>query len=340
MKFTRMAKVGLSVFAGHLTGKPKPLFVIVALTNRCVSHCRYCSIPDRRQREMTTDEIKSLIDQIVDMGTQRLGLWGGEPLVRDDIGEIVDYAVEKGLYVTVDSNGYLIPHKIDQLKNLQHLLLSIDGPEEANDANREKGGFRKVMKAIEVASKKNINLWTITVLTKNNIDEKSLDFLLDIADEYNFTTSFQLLHHSKNFGDSTTLRPTPEEYNNALRYLMKKKSEGRRIGTSYAAFRHLIDWPDHSKYILPDRKRGWKCWAGKFYANVDADGSVYPCSLLVEKVPSKNFLEVGFKEAFESLQEPPCQICQATCYTEYNMLFSLRLGTIMEWATAFRKSGR
>jgi len=335
-----MAKAGLGVFTGHLTGKPKPLFVIVAVTNRCVSHCSYCDIPNRCQREMTTDEIKSLIDQVVNMGTQRMGLWGGEPLVRDDIGEIIDYAVEKGLYVTLDSNGYLVPQKIDQLKNLSHLLLSIDGPEEANDANREKGGFKKVMKAIEIASKMDLSLWTITVLTKNNIDEKSIDFLLDLADEYNFTTSYQILHHSENFGDSVTLRPTPEEYNRALRYLMKKKKEGRRIGTSFAAFQHLINWPDHSKYILPDGKRNWKCWAGKFYANVDVDGSVYPCSLLVEKVPSKNFLEVGFREAFESLQDPPCRICQATCYTEYNMLFSLRLGTIMEWTTAFRKSGK
>ena len=174
-------------------------------------------------------------------------------------------------------------------------------------------------------------------MTKNNINEKSIDHLLDLADKYHFTTTYQLLHHSENFGDSITLRPTTEEYNEAIRMLMRKKKEGRRIGTSFALFEHLLSWKDHSRYKIPEQNKHWKCWAGKFYANVDADGSVYPCSLLVDYVPAKNFLDVGFKEAYESMSEIPCQQCMATCYTEYNMLFSLNFNTIFEWAQAFRR---
>lgn len=337
MEFFRMVKAGLGVIKGYITGKPDPLFVIFSVTNRCPSNCSYCSIPCREHKELTTDEIKSLIDQIKKMGTQRLGIWGGEPLVRDDIGEIVDYALDKGLYVTLDSNGYLLPEKIEKLKRLPHLLLSLDGPEEAHDANREPGSFKKVMKAVEAASAKKMNLWTITVLTKNNIGKESLDYLLDLAEKYNFTTTYQLLHHSENFGDSFSLRPSGEEYNEAVKYLMKRKQEGARIGTSMRAFQHLLDWPDHSKFKIPEGKGSWKCWAGKFYANVDVDGKVYPCSLLVEHVPAKNYLEAGFKEAYESISPLPCQRCLATCYTEYNMLFSLNFFTIFEWTLAFRK---
>lgn len=337
MKFTTMARAGLGVFEGHLTGKPKPLFIIISVTNKCPSNCSYCNIPKREQRELTLDEIKSLLDQIVAMGTQRVGIWGGEPLIRDDIGEIIDYAVSKGLYVTLDSNGYYLPEKIEQLKNLPHLLLSIDGDEKAHDANREPGSYQKVLKAAQAASSRKMNLWTITVLTKNNINEKSVDHLLYLADKYNFTTSYQLLHHSENFGDSLTLRPTREEYNEALKMLMEKKKQGRRIGTSFNAFHHLIEWGDHNRYRIPEKHKHWDCWAGRFYANVDTDGKVYPCSLLVDQVDAKNYLEVGFKEAYEYIAQIPCRQCMATCYTEYNMLFSLNFSTIFEWAYAFRR---
>ncbi|MCE1246952.1 MAG: radical SAM protein [Firmicutes bacterium] len=336
MEFGRMARAGLGVFEGRITGKPKPMFVIISVTNRCPSRCNYCRIPCREQREMTTDELKSLIDQVVAAGTQRIGIWGGEPLVRDDIGEIIDYAVGRGLYVTLDSNGYLLPERIDLLKNLPHLLLSIDGDETSHDANREKGSYQKVLAAIKTASARKMNLWTITVLTKNNINDKSIDHLLDLADEYNFTTTYQLLHHQENFGDSTSMRPTDEEYRDCIKRLMEKKRQGRRIGTSFKLFKHLLEWSDHKHYMLPKQRSDWKCWAGKFYANVDADGKVYPCSLLVDHVPAKNFLEVGFEEAYKSISELPCQQCMATCYSEYNMLFSLNFDVIFEWATAFR----
>lgn len=337
MKLSTMADVGLKVIQGHLTGRPSPIFVIIAVTNRCNSRCSYCHIPSRYEGEMTLQQIKSLTDQVYAMGTRRIGIWGGEPLIRDDIGTIVNYILDRGIYVTLDSNGYLLPDRIDELKRLPHLLLSIDGDEKAHDSNREKGSFRKVMKAIESASSRKMNLWTITVLTRNNIDEKSIDYLLDLADEYRFNATFQVLHHTDRMGDSSTLRPSPEDYHRALDYIIRKKREGRRIGTSFKALQHIRNWQDYRLSFIPEKNSDWKCWGGKFFANVDADGSVYPCSLLVGIHPAKNFIDVGFETAYRSMPDIPCQQCLATCYSEYNLLFSLNPATILEWITAFKR---
>ena len=54
---------------------------------------------------MTTREVFRLFDEIAAMGTIRIGLWGGEPLIRDDIGDILEYGKKKGFYITMDTNG-------------------------------------------------------------------------------------------------------------------------------------------------------------------------------------------------------------------------------------------
>lgn len=147
-------RMGWHAFEANAYGRKFPLNVMLSVTNRCPSSCGYCKIPSREQKELTTEQIFSLIDQICEMGCQRLGLWGGEPLLRDDIGLLIDYAKRKGLFITLDSNGYLLPQKMKAINNLDHLILALDGPEEIHDLNRETGSFRKVMDAIKISSAK------------------------------------------------------------------------------------------------------------------------------------------------------------------------------------------
>ena len=335
MKFSTMAKAGISVLKGHLTSIKGPIFVTLATNNSCQSHCKYCKIPKRQQPDMTTEEIFRLIDEISALGALRLGIWGGEPLLRRDIVDIVRHANEKGLYVTLDSNGYLLPEKREVLKHLDHLILSLDGDEEAHDANRETGSWKKVMAAMDCLPP-GMQLWTITVITKNNIDR--LDWMLDLAEKRHFIPTFQVLHHSEHFGINDPLRPEPEAYRRALTYLLQEKKKGRPVGNSVLCLENLIAWKDYTKNTMPEPGRGWKkCWGGKFMVNVDPNGDLYPCSLLIGDVPAPNFLKLGFAEAYRQITPPPCQSCLATCFTEYNLLLSLDYRTILSWVLAMGK---
>jgi len=266
----------------------------------------------------------------------RLGLWGGEPLVRDDIGGIIDYAKYRGLYVTLDSNGYLVPSRLRLLRRLDHLIVALDGPEKAHDLNREKGGFDKAMAAIESVSGR-IPLWTITVLTKNNLD--SVDFVLDKAREYGFLATFQLPHHNDRLGrNHGTLMAPGSSYKRVISKLISEKKNGAPIASSIGYLRHILDWTDYKDPVSRLRRGGTDCRAGDLYCNVDTDGSLYPCSLLIDKVDSLNFLKTGFKEAFLSLSRGPCRSCLASCFTEYNRLYSLDVATILEWVRAMRRT--
>ncbi|MCD6309248.1 MAG: radical SAM protein [Candidatus Eremiobacteraeota bacterium] len=335
MKLKTIIRAGAGVLLGRITGRPRPMFLILGITNRCDSRCTYCNIPNRKQREMTTDEIFSLLDQAAKMGVLRLGIWGGEPLVRADISQVIKKAKELGFYITLDTNGFLLPKKLPELTGLDHIIISLDGDEGPHDANREAGSHKKVMEALRAATP-NVKTWTITVLTKNNLDQ--VDWIIGQAKKLGFVATFQVLHHNPAMGDNTSLLPEPEEYRKTIDYIIRRKSEGEPIGTSFACLNHLRNWPDYKEIYR--QEPGPICWAGKFFFNVDTDGSVYPCSLLIGQKEAPNFLEVGLKKALDSLSPPPCNSCLATCYTDYKLLFNLHFPTIMEWIHAIRRWGK
>ena len=332
MKFSTMFRAGMGVLKGRLFKEPAPLFMILALTNRCDSHCNYCKIPQRGGAELTTQEIRSLFDQAQALGVQRVGLWGGEPLMREDLGEIIRYAKQKNFYITLDSNGYLLRKKFTELKGLDHLIISFDGSQTANDANRGEGSFERVYPSLELASKM-FKTWTISVLTKNNLDE--LEYLTGLAQKLGFISTFQLLHHNPKMGENSPFLPSGEEYCRALDELIRLKKKGAPIGTSLDCFRHLKNWEDYT--VIRKKIPGSPCWAGKFFFNVDANGKVYPCSLLVDETPGADFRDKGLEYALRHLPEPECNSCLATCFTEYKFLFNLNFPTILDWMISMKR---
>ena len=330
MKPSSLIKMGLGALKHKLTGKRIPMNVMFSLTNRCTSRCAYCQKSDRKQDELATAEVLQAIEDMYKAGTRRIGFWGGEPLMRKDIGTIIDKAASLGIYTTLDTNGYLLAERIDELKNLDHILLSIDGNEEAHDKNREPGSFKKTMKALELALSRGYKVGTITVLTKNNI--KDIDFVVDLSNKYNLMANFQILHHNDVLGTNPGwMFPTNEEYKAAFEKLMKLKKGGAKIITSSRFLQYMINWGDYKVTRKKEKLLGIPCLAGSLYCNIDTDGSVYPCSILIGKVDVKNLRDAGFKKAFEALGEIPCHSCAATCFTEYNLLFSFNVKTIYQW---------
>lgn len=331
-------RMGIDAALG-LLGRRRPVNVMVSITDRCCSRCNYCQIPEQGRPDLTTDQWTGLIDQMAEAGTRRVGVWGGEPLMRRDIVELCAHMQRRGIYVSMDSNGYLLPARREVLESIDHLVLAYDGPREAHDANREEGSHGKVTAAMEVASGR-VRLWTITVLTRNNIDR--LDEIMETAGRYGFLTTFQTLHHNEKLGgDTTGMMPSREEYVQAYRRLLEMKEAGAPIANSRRYLRSLAEWPDFSVTRMPERFHGVRCSAGRMYCNIDADGMVYPCSLLIGLYPgAANALDVGFGEAFDRTAELPCQACTASCYTEYNYLYALDPRVALEWHAAVRETDR
>ena len=338
MKTAAIIKMGGSALMANLSGRRFPLNLMLSVTNRCVSHCSYCNIPQRGQKELSLGQIRSLVDEAARMGCQRIGLWGGEPLLREDIADIVGYIKSKGLFLTLDTNGHLLPQKLKAIDGLDHVIVALDGPKDAHERNRGEDSFQRAMAAIDAASGV-LPLWTITVLTRHNLD--AVDFILENARRYGFLATFQLLHHNERLSrNHEALMPPDEEYRTAIRRIIAAKQKGEPVASSFPYLRHLLNWPDFRSPVSTKPCGSFRCWAGRLYCNIDTDGTVYPCSLLVDKIKADNFLVTGLRGAFGRLRTGSCESCIASCFTEYNLLYSLNGAAIAGWVASMRRTGK
>lgn len=336
MRPLNLLRMGSRAAAHKALGIRCPVNVMLAVTNRCNGCCSYCRIPTRPGEDMPTDKLLSLMDEMAAAGTVRLGIWGGEPLMREDIGQIVNRAKQRGMYVTMDSNGLLWEDRWRELMSLDHVTFAVDGDRQGHEKNRGKGTYDTVMKTVEtMASKGGPKVWTLTVLTRNNLHE--VDAVIANARRLGIHCAFQILHHNDELGQRHgELMPSNEEYREVIQFLLRRKQEGAPICSSSRYLKYLLAWPDYRRVTLETPHLGVTCKAGALYCNIDADGTVYACSLMVGKTAAKSVMTSTFREAFDAIPQLQCQGCTAACFTEYNYLYSLDPTCILEWMKTTR----
>jgi MoaA/NifB/PqqE/SkfB family radical SAM enzyme len=160
------------------TNKKVPYSAQIELTLRCNAKCSFCAIPkipnNLKSNEMNTSQVKSLIDQIADLGVNSLSFTGGEPTLRKDLPELIYHTgIVHDFMNGVATNGYLMPKLFKEngkLEGLDYILLSLDYPTESlHNLRRGINAFDKVMETINLAYSKGIKVILSTVVMKDNI---------------------------------------------------------------------------------------------------------------------------------------------------------------------------
>lgn len=99
----------------RLDGEGKPLWLVLELTYRCPLKCPWCSNPVDFERcgkpELTTDEWKRVMREGRELGALQLGFTGGEPMLRDDVEELVTEASRLGYYTNLITSGIGVNEK-------------------------------------------------------------------------------------------------------------------------------------------------------------------------------------------------------------------------------------
>ncbi|MFH1876335.1 MAG: radical SAM protein [Candidatus Omnitrophota bacterium] len=306
--------------------KKFPLAVGWALTYHCNRHCLYCRLWDKKNAELTRKEVLTVIDDLKKMGTMMISFTGGEPLLRDDIEEIITHAHNQNIKVKLNSNGALVKEKIEALKNLDILYLSLEGPREVHDAIRGQGSWDEVMGAISAATNRGIRCAFYTVLTKHNC--KHLDSVLAAAQSYHAKVYVQPVEKIA-LGSTYAhmLAPSTTQIHQAIDYLIEqKKKKNPSVGNSRAALKHLRLWPQASTL---------RCASGRLTCRIEPDGDMLNCSR--KKIPAKpgNCIRDGVRAAFENLSETNCPNCWCASRIEINRILTADIQTALDYARSF-----
>jgi radical SAM protein with 4Fe4S-binding SPASM domain len=154
-----------------------PRIVIWEMTRACALACRHCraeAIPHRNPGELSTTEAFALVDQVTRCSDPIFVLTGGDPLMRDDIYKIAEYATNKGLRVAVSpsATGRLRPEALEALSRAgcKRVSLSIDAPTaELHDAFRGvKGSFARTLDGARAVRKAGLQLQINTTVSHYN----------------------------------------------------------------------------------------------------------------------------------------------------------------------------
>ncbi len=317
MNIQKTLLAGTSLIKNKLFGKRVPLSVNIALNNKCNFHCAYCDIPTRKQKEMSTKQIFQLVNELKEVGCARIGLTGGEPMLRKDIEDIVNYIKSKGIITSLVSNGFITAKNIGKLKNLDFLALSFDGPRKIHDKNRTKGSYNRLIETIKAAKRNNLSVWTVTVINKDNV--RYLNYIVDKAEELGFSCFFQPVFQYPMSGPKVKhIEPSKREFIKGINKLIEYKKQGRPVNTSFSCLNFFLNYPKF--------KPNYNCYAGELFLYIDVNGDIYSCFGMIDAIKPPNFLKEGL--ALNKVKKLSCPGCWCHTYVELNYMFKLNFKSI------------
>lgn len=292
----------------HTVKKIRPnKFARFHLTQRCQLECVHCYTDSSpylpKDGELEVARWMQLVDEFAENGGEKILFTGGEALVYAGCIDIMRRAHERGIEVTLFSNGILIPRYIEDLKEVADIVqISIDGPsEESHDAIRGKGSFKKAIQAIHMLLDAGVETRVSTTIMMNNWAAIKRDLPTFIAGFEGTKLSFRISYGAMPHGRGANLEPSLD-------------SEG---------VRQFVDGLLNRVRTSENRDEGPNTIqkiSGCGYAEqlvIAPDGLVYPCHLLsgalghVDDLPVREITRYLLRtvEAFSVDNRSGCSTC-------------------------------
>ena len=153
--------------------KDKKPVVVWNMTKRCNLKCVHCyaqAVPVDGADDISTEQAKTMIDDLAAYGAPVMLFSGGEPLVRKDLVELASHATSKGMRAVISTNGTLITK--EKARELKAVGLSLDGMEEVHDRFRGvPGAFRKALEGVANCQAEGLKVGLRFTINKRNVGE-------------------------------------------------------------------------------------------------------------------------------------------------------------------------
>ncbi len=255
-----------------------PLWLLAELTYRCPLHCVFCYNPVRYaevQNELSTAQWVDVMTQARQLGAAQLGFSGGEPLLRDDLEELVQEAHRLGYYTNLITSGVgLNATRAQRLKDagLDHVQLSFqDSTRELNDFLSHTKTFELKQRVAQLIKAHDWPMVLNCVLHRHNLPHvrKIIDMAVALEAEYLELANTQ--YYGWAWLNRDHLMPTHAELLAAEAEVQRFRAEQEASGT--VSCRVLFVVPDYFESRPKACMNGW----GSVFLSVAPDGLAMPC---------------------------------------------------------------
>lgn len=275
----------------------------------CV-HCRGSSTSQVPAGELSTEEAKNFIDEVVTFGKPILILTGGEPTTRSDVFEIARYGTDAGLRVVLATNATLVTPEIAErlkLAGVQRISVSLDGSTaETHDGFRGvPGAFSRSLAGIEVIKAAGIPFQINATISKRNIEEIPATF--ELAKKLGAVAYHVFFLVPTGRGQESD-EVSPVEYERLLNWFYdQQKTADIQLKATCAPhyFRVMRQRAKKEGIEITVKTHGYEamtkgCLGGTGFCFVSSVGEVYPCGYL--PVLAGNIKEQPFREIWEEAE--------------------------------------
>lgn len=162
--------------------KAVPWLIELSVTYRCQCGCEHCSVSNyfaeaskRKKEELTKEQINSVLEQAAKLGIPKIDYFGGEPLLREDIVDLVKLGASKGLYMSLTTNGWFLTKEMTRAlkqSGISCINISLDSTSEyEHDRLRGLPGlFKRATDGIRYCYEEGIPCITSTYVTRDRIE--------------------------------------------------------------------------------------------------------------------------------------------------------------------------
>lgn len=309
-----------------------PFILSHLITTRCNANCVTClwkEPPDARTNELGTEEVAALYRDAGKAGFAALVLWGGEPLLRHDAGELLAVARASGMKNTVITNGWELEAQADSIgPHTDRLMVSVDTIGSTHDQSRGLPGlFERLDAGVQKIRRDHTNVFIIINVVLSRLNLGRLREIADYGRENGHLISFQALNESE-YGlverpiDGDSLRLTLQEEQDIAEQLVAMRREGYPLGISDAYLRLLRtgDW-------------SYSCHFKKICLRVEPNGDVLDCTLQASplaNVRNQSIAELARSPLYQDFtrRAESCRRCRDFGTVELSHLWEGRRGSI------------
>lgn len=294
----------------------RPMQCSFYVTDRCNLDCAYCTEFDNSRPHPATPDLEAWLAKVRELGTMRIALVGGEPLLHPDIVHLVRYCRELGFATSLTTNGFLLTRELVRDlgdAGLQVMQISVDRMTPTRPLPKS---FKTVLPKLDLFDGSPIQLHITGVVCEESLEEARA--VLETGLSRGIPTEVRLVHADPS-GRFRVGRGRRAELEALLEEMIARKRAGERIHTNEAILRYQLQ-------LLRGEPVDWTCAAGFKLFFVSAKGMFWECSM---KPTTKHILDVTLDDLRGYYRKKDCQQgCGVYCAVSTSMIYERPLEVV------------